>query len=245
MRRFLFVMTFFAVMVCSLNAQKTYVLLTGINNYGLTEKENLRYPVKDVKELKQVFSHQNYTIATLTGKYVTPQNIEEKLNAIIKLAKPTDRIIFYFSGHGGTGAVACYQGAPLFYDAIVSMLSKANTNQVFCFIDACHSGSALASTLAGTANLNGAKPVFMTACRPEETSADMPILENGLFTQSVLKGLRGKADANRDREVTLVELFKYVHADIVNKMSRFPADEQMHPQLIGSTALYNTVLTKW
>ena len=233
------------LMVASMQAQKTYVLLTGINNYGIEEDANLRYPVKDVKELKQVFENQQYTVASLTGKYVTPQNIQEKLNAIIKLAKPVDRIVFFFSGHGGSGALACYQGAPLFYDDLVRILSNAKTNKVFCFIDACHSGSALSATLSGTANLNGAKPVFMTACRADETSIDMPFLENGYFTQAVLKGLRGKADENRDRKITLVELFQYVHKDIASKMTIFPADKQMHPQLIGSTSLYNTVMAKW
>jgi uncharacterized caspase-like protein len=245
MKRLSMIMLALAFIVVSVQAQKTYVLLTGINNYGMEEEANLKYPVKDVKELKQVFKNQKYTVASLTGKYVTPQNIQEKLDAIIKLARPADRIIFFFSGHGGSGAVACYQGAPLFYNDLVNMLSKAKTNQIFCFIDACHSGSALSATLAGNANLNGAKPVFITACRPEETSADMALIENGLFTQAVLKGLRGKADENRDRMVTLVELFKYVHRDIASKMTRFPADAQMHPQLIGSTSLYNTVIAKW
>ena len=245
MKRFLMILLTLAFIVFGAHAQKTYVLLTGINNYGLEQDANLRYPVKDVKELKQVFNNQKYTVASLTGKYVTPQNIKEKLDAIIKLAKPSDRIIFFFSGHGGTGGMACYQGVPLFYEDLIKMLSNAKTNQVFCFIDACHSGSALSATLAGKANLNGAKPIFMTACRPEETSADMVFIENGLFTQSLLKGLRGKADENRDRKVTLVELFKYVHSDVASKMSRLPIDAQMHPQLIGSTSLYNTVIAKW
>lgn len=245
MKRISLLLLALALLVASTNAQKTYVLLVGISNYGLTDDDNLQYPVKDVKELKQVFKNQSFTVAAVTGKYATPQNIEKKLNAITKLAKPEDRIIFYFSGHGGSGAMACYQGIPLSYDALAGMMTKAKTKQVFCFIDACHSGSALNATLSGSSHLEGTKPIFMTACRPEEVSADMAFIENGLFTQSVLKGLRGKADANLDRQVTLIELFKYVHKDVTSKLKDKPIERQMHPQLIGSTSLYETVLSKW
>lgn len=245
MKRISLVLLVLVLLITSAKAQKTYVLLIGISNYGMTEDVNLLFPVKDVKELKQVFKKQNYTVATITGKYATPQNIETKLDAIMKLAKSSDRIIVFFSGHGGSGAVACYQGEPLSYNSLAGMLSKAKTQQVFCFIDACHSGSALSSVLSGSSQLQGTKPVFITACRPEEVSADMPIIENGLFTQSMLKGLRGKADANRDHQITLIELFKYIHKDVTSKLNDKPAERQMHPQLIGSTSLYNTVLTKW
>ena len=81
------------LMAAFAHAQKTYVLLTGINNYG-TGKNNLNFPVNDAKDLKQIFEHQGAIVALLTSKFVTKDNINKKLDAIIKLAKPEDKVTF-------------------------------------------------------------------------------------------------------------------------------------------------------
>ncbi len=222
----------------SVHAQKTYVLLTGVNNYG-TGENNLNFPVKDAQELKQVFDRQNATVALLTSKYVTKENINKKLDAILKLAKPEDKIIFFFSGHGGPGAFCCYGFNLYKYSDLAEKLSKARTNKVFCFIDACHSGSARYATDT-QANFNGVKPVFCIACRPEEYSMEKFLVDNGVFTQALTKALRGKADYDGNRSVTLMEIFKYVHSDVVKR-----TNNKQHPQLVGNNALYETTITKW
>ena len=84
-----------ALISMGINAQKTYALLTGVSNYGFQDW-NLQNTTKDVKQLKKVLDKQEMIVATLTSSYATISNIEKKLNAIIQLAKPEDKIIFFF-----------------------------------------------------------------------------------------------------------------------------------------------------
>ena len=237
MKKMLFIILMLFV-TFSIQAQKTYVLLLGVNNYG-TGKDNLNYPVKDVKEIKQVLDKQKMTVAMLTSKYVTKENIDKKLDAIIKIATPKDKIIFYFSGHGIPDAFCCYGFDTYKYSDLEKKLADARTKHVFCFFDACYSGS-VRNVINAQNDFEKSKYVFMVGCRPNEFSMEKALLNNGAFSQAAVKGLRGKADYNRDRSVTLLELFKYVYADVTKK-----TNNNQHPQLIGDSSLYNTTITKW
>ena len=121
-----------------INAQRTYALLTGVSNYGV-QGANLQNTTKDVKQLKKVLDKQGMIVTTLTSSNATIPNIEKKLNAIIQLAKPEDKIIFFFSGHGDTGQIITYGPEGFYYRDLMNILSKAKTKEVFCFIDACMS----------------------------------------------------------------------------------------------------------
>lgn len=244
MKKITIIMLMMVCTIISASAQKKYVLLAGVSNYGVADREdlNLSNTITDVKELKKVFDQQKATVSLITGKNVTPENIERKLKAIIKLAKSEDQIIFCFSGHGAPGALICYQLQPLFYENLSKILVDAKTKKVFCFIDACHSGSAVEAA-EEYAGVKGANAVYCIACRANEISRENHMMGRSLFFHALYKGLRGKADFNGDKKVTLLELFKYAHNDVISRTndSAYP----QHPQLIGSSSLYDTVITKW
>ena len=227
------------------HAQKTYALLVGIANYGTADQSNnLTFTVKDVKEMKQLLSQQkNCIVSAVTGKYATPENLKKKIQALCRLATANDNIIFFFSGHGRAGSIVCYGGQSLSYTTLVDYFASAKTRNIFCFIDACHSGSAVGSSSSSNYS-NNKGPLFMTACRPEETSIDLPVLNNGIFAQSLIKGMRGMADADKNRQITAIELYKYVYRDVLKKTEQMWR-VSMHPQLIGDKALHNIVITRW
>lgn len=52
--------------------------------------------------------------------------------------------------------------------------------------------------------------------------------------------MRGKADKDNNREITVMELFKYIHTDVVKR-----SKQKQHPQLIAPQSMYNMVITKW
>ena len=81
---------------------------------------------------------------------------------------------------------------------------------------------------------------FFVACRADEYSVESPILGAGYFTQALLKGLRGKSDKDNNRQITVMELFKYIYSDVLKR-----SNEQQHPQLIAPPSMHNVVLTKW
>ena len=229
-----------ALISIGINAQKTYALLTGVSNYGI-QSANLQNTTKDVKQLKKVFDKQGMIVTTLTSSNATIPNIEKKLNAIIQLAKPEDKIIFFFSGHGDTGMILTYGPESFYYRDLMKMLSKAKTKEVFCFIDACMSGSVTPTEYEWADAHKGV--TFMMSSRANEYSTENNWIGHGFYTQALLKGLRGKADKNEDRQITLMELFRYVYNDVTARTQNYR--QVQHPVLIGPSSSHDTVITKW
>lgn len=239
--------TIIVLLICLLvnaKAQKTYALLTGVSNYG-DSSANLVGATKDVKSLQKVLKNQGAIITVSTSRYVTYDNIMKRLDAIIRLAKPEDAILFFFSGHGDTGCFVTYGLQSFPYSDLINKLAKAKSQHIFCFVDACRSGS-IATAIGHNfqwSQLTGNKITFFMGCRADEYSYENQWLGHGFFTQALLKGLRGKADKNGDRKITVQELFNYIHSDVVarTRNSKVP----QHPQLIGSRSNINFVLATW
>ena len=127
MKRLISLFLFGVMAVSGACAQNTYVLLVGVSRYS-DQKANLNSTTKDVKDIKTVFDNQPNTIVSIvTSKYANHDNIVKKLNAIIQLAKPEDKIMFFFSGHGGDGGFLTYEMRIFPYQELVAILSKANS----------------------------------------------------------------------------------------------------------------------
>lgn len=219
---------------------RTFVLVTGVSNYG-DEQNNLGQPTKDAKRFKELMATQTKDITILTSRNVTRTNVLQKLRAICNRAQKGDRIIFYYAGHGMSGGICAYDRL-ISYDDLISLLSSSQASEKYCFIDACHAGS-----LKDVTNSDWKKDVsekndmaIFVGCRSNEAANESLALGAGFFTQALLKGMRGKSDKNADRKITVIELFKYVHGDVVKRS----ASEQ-HPQLIAPKSMYNKVLTSW
>lgn len=220
---------------------RTFVLATGVSNYG-DEKLNLAQSTKDAKNFKDVMQTQTKDITLLTSKNVTRANVLEKLKAIANRAQKDDTIIFFYAGHGMPGAMYGYDG-PIAYDDIIEVLSRSKAKEKICFIDACHAGSAVDAKT----NTNWSKTVsgrndmaFIVACRPDESSSEHPFVGAGFFTKALVKGLRGKSDKDHNKEITLMELFKYVYNDVVKR-----SEKQQHPQFLGPKSMYDVVVARW
>lgn len=221
---------------------RTFVLVTGISNYG-NENNNLGQTTKDAKRFADLMKHETNDITLLTSKNVTKANVLEKLRAICNRAQTGDRVVFFYSGHGMKGALYAYD-QPIPYDDVVSIINSSAASEKIAYIDACYAGS-VADKAANEASLKdalkaGKNSVYFVSSRPTETSIESPILGAGFFTQALLKGLRGKSDTNGDKKITVIELFKYIYGDVLKR-----SQQQQHPQLIAPESMHNTVLMKW
>ena len=240
-------------MAIGANAQKTYVLLAGVSKYA-AESAELSYTSKDVKELRAIFKRQGYVVTTLTSKYVVRSQISEKIAAIARLAKPEDKVIFCFSGHGSPGGIVMQDLSLLAYHELVNMLLQVKARQIVCFIDACHSGSVTSDvtgsyTWSDEVGKHGIS--FVMGCRAEEYSYENGWLGNGMLTQALKKGLRGMADGwaeaggrgPKDKKITLIELYNYIYNDVTVHTATY--EQVQHPQLIGPGSAHSTVITQW
>lgn len=220
---------------------RTFVLVTGVSNYG-DEDVNLSQTTKDAKRFKEVMATQTKDITLLTSKNVTRDNVLEKLRALCNRAGKGDRIIFFYSGHGMPGAICGYDQA-IAYTDLISTLSASEASEKICFIDACHAGSMAQKAVDDNwkKTIKDKKgQIFFVSCRADEYSTENPFIGAGYFTQALLKGLRGKADKDSNREITVIELFRYIYGDVMKR-----SKEQQHPQLIAPQSMYDVVVTKW
>ncbi len=220
-------------------AQTTYVLSTGVSNYG-DPQVNLRNTTKDAKAIAALFKKRpNTKVSVVTSSKATKENILKYLNAIKTLAKPNDKVIFFFSGHGDTDCFIAHDGG-FYYKDLINTLRQMKTSKVFVFIDACLSGSVQSSVseFQWTGD-NGGAVAFMMSSRASEYSYENQWLNNGYFTQALLLALRGKSDTDGNKKISLIEAFKYVHKDVTTRESK------QHPQLIANKSLYDEVLISW
>lgn len=236
MKRILLVLA--CALAVALGAEaRTYALVTGVSNYGDTDI-NLTQTTKDAKRFKQVLETQTRDITLLTSSYATRANILEKLTAIANRAQAGDRIIFFFSGHGAPGAIYVYDGF-LPYTDLMEVINSSAASEKICFIDACHAGSAIDADGGAYSTRTPGTALFVSS-RPEEYSIESPWTGAGFFTQGLVKGMRGTADRDHDRRVTVKELFDYMYADVVRR-----SNSGQHPQLIAPREMYDVVVMDW
>lgn len=222
---------------------RTFALVTGVSTYDI-EEANLPQASKDAKAVRDLLLTQTRDVTTLTSKFANRDNILEKLRAIANRAQKGDRIVFFFSGHGDEGFLLTSDMKPLFFTDLVNVFSSSQADEVICMIDACFAGSMATAAANANKDSNPLKPrnghVYLLSCRADEKSREAPWVGQGYFTQALLKGLRGKSDYNHDREVSVIELFKYIHADVVRR-----SDKGQHPVLIAPKEMHDTVLARW
>lgn len=243
MKRILTFLLLVLVMVPGIEA-RTFVLACGISNYR-DEEANVPQPSLDAKRFKEVMQSQTNDITLLTSKNVTRANVLEKLRAICNRAGKDDRIVFFYSGHGMPGALYLFNGDTLSYDDLIEALSDTEARVKMCFINACHSGSAGEAKVNG--NVDWSKSVssvpglaFLVSSRADEYSigSNMPVAS--YFVQALVKGLRGKADSDHNKKITLMELFRYIHGDVLKR-----SENKQHPQMIAPKNMYDVVVTRW
>lgn len=233
------------VMLCvamSVNAT-TYIICIGVSSYQ-DSNLNLSQTTKDVKAFKAVMENHTKNITILTSKYANKANFLEKLRAICNRAQKGDKVMFFFSGHGYPGGIVTYDGH-LTYQEINDILAGSDASAKICFVDACHAGSVedVSDKNASYKAPTTGNIIYMMSSRANEYSIEHPWVGHGFFSQALLKGLRGKADSNADKKVTVRELFNYVYNDVQHTTANMSSSQ--HPQLIGSKAVVETVVVDW
>ncbi len=218
------------VSVLSTNA-KTYLLSVGICDYSsfFSKVNNLRLPVNDANAIINLYSHNtSVDYVVLTDKKATRSNILRAMNKLYTLADDNDRIVFFFSGHGYSGGI-CASDTILGYQDIRHALSKVKCKNKFLFVDACRSGSLRKNDNRKGVEHSETKSILFLASRNNENSIERRDMTNGFFTEYLVKGLKGNADANRDRKITTKELYDFVSSRVA-----IQSNGLQHPVMWGN-----------
>jgi ribosomal protein S18 acetylase RimI-like enzyme len=226
-----------------------WILAIGINRYDTTQIQNLDYAVNDAREIINVFKAQEgklyrqvNSLLIADGAAVTPtkDNIIDNLG-FLKGAGQRDVVLLFIAGHGMNDDGGNYYFMPsdaafntdgsirpskaISYRDIQAVLDVPG--QKLVFIDSCHSEGVSGRKTRGADSdqlvraLQDNSTVIFTASRGSELSQESREYGHGVFTYSIIQGMRGAADLIRDGVVTMKELDTYVSERV--------------PQLTGGT----------
>lgn len=240
-------MNFFKAIICTFilfslavtaNA-KTYLVAVGVSDYPGTDKD-LRLPANDAATVQYIYSkNSNAESVLLTNSNATKSAVLSKLRSTFAKASENDIIVFFFSGHGSKGAFCAYD-AQIPYSEIRQAMASSKAKNKMIFADACFSGK-MRQGRKNTAeqSFNNYNIMLFLSSRGNETSIERRDMKNGFFTSCLQKGLRGGADANKDRTITARELFNYVSTNVKTLSS-----DKQHPVMWGKFCDNMTVM-KW
>ena len=219
--------------LCPASAQKKiYIVATGIADYPGTSMD-LSLCANDAATIKWVFEkNKKASTVLLTNSQVTKSAVLNALRQQFSKATKDDAILFFYSGHGAPGKLVFYDGQ-IDYQDIKDIMAKSKARSKMIFADACFSGKMrneqrTQHNTSVPANLRNTEVMFFLSSRSDETSIERRDMKNGFFTAYLQRGLRGGADANRDRTITALELFNFVSKG-VKKIS----NDKQHPVMWG------------
>lgn len=226
--------------VCSVAAQKTYVVAVGLDNYESGENP-LPCAVNDARGIAKLFNGMGNTeVFMLKDSNATRSHILRVLKDMFAKSTANDQIIFAYSGHGFDGGLSCYDRDKFIWcSEIQEIMRNSKARRKIMFINSCHSGSFTKKYNNSTANdtrrnsyKNKNVPVMLyLSSRAEEPSWAMTGMAYSFFVNRLIQGLQGYADANGDNKVTARELFNYVNSKVISDTG-----QRQHPQMYGNFA---------
>jgi serine/threonine protein phosphatase PrpC len=211
------------------HSQDTYAVVVGIADYKLLNEQtgDLRYADEDAQRFIDFLCSEKggsvsaQNIIKITNQKAT-KNVILRAMQLFSKARPQDRIIFYFSGHGLVGSFVPCNGrlqdvsTLLSHQEIKALLKASKATTKLIIADACLSGSMKSkqkqtreNSMLTTQHINIA---MLLATRSTQLAAETA--QGGIFTSYLLKGLEGEADHNHDRKITIKELYNYVAPQI-------------------------------
>lgn len=213
-----------------------YVVCIGIADYPGTSND-LRVSANDAKTIANIYEKNGSSVVrVLLNQQATREAVLAEMTNLFGKADQNDRIILYFSGHGLPGSLSCYDGQ-LLYSKIVEVMKHSRATTKMVMADACFSGKMRSSKQRGD-KYSSLDVMFFLSSRSSESSLETPYA-NSLFTIYLERGLRGGADADKNRTITARELYNFVH----NGVSKATKGKQ-NPVMWGNFS-DNMPVIKW
>lgn len=207
--------------------------IVGVSDYPapITKLSAVANDVREVATLlaskRGVFTATG--VSVLANKQATQQNILAGLQDIFTAATADETVFVYLAGHGAVEGGEYYfvahdtdpravrtSSIPL--STIKSLFDKTKSTRAFLWLDFCHAGGILAR--GGQADdlpairralgaVQGHGKVIIAACTSSQSAYESSTIGHGLFTDALLRGLRGEAQSAQG-EVTALSLYEFI-----------------------------------
>jgi hypothetical protein len=208
------------------DAQQKLVIAVG-NNLGFDDEEPLHYAQKDAKRFARLLTDlgdaRPERVFLLLGQ--DPHKLEQVIGeakgraAELRNQGHDVMLIFYYAGHGESQALHLGpKRLPL--ERLQALLDEVPANVRILLIDSCQSSGGSRSRgvvraapfdiQVQTNPLSGV--VTVTSASPGEPAQESDQLGGAVFSHYLLSGLRGPADRDGDRQVTLQEAYDFAYS---------------------------------
>ncbi|MBK8518689.1 MAG: caspase family protein [Saprospiraceae bacterium] len=211
---------------------KIFALIVGVATYN--HMPSLKYTDDDAYLLYAFLKSPeggalpDDQIKILIDEGATQQTILNELKQLATIAGANDVIMLYLSGHGIDGAFvpSDFDGYNnrLTYEEILSVLNGSKAKHKLFIADACHSGSMMVAARTplnislenfyGAYNASAGGTAILMSSKKEEMSLEYGGLRQGVFSHFLVKGLKGFADFNKDKLITIMELHTYINSQV-------------------------------
>lgn len=166
-------------------------------------------------------------IRILIDEEATKENITTTMKDVFSKAGPKDLVMLYFSGHGLKGSFLPIDfdgyNNKIYHEEINEILESSPAKYKLCIADACHSGSlfamkgnvenALSNYYKSLAQAQPGTALIMSS-KSDETSLESSGLRQGVFSHFLIRGLKGEADTNGNRIVSVEELYNFIGENV-------------------------------
>ncbi|MEE9438035.1 MAG: caspase family protein [Saprospiraceae bacterium] len=212
-----------------------YALVVGVASYqhlsSLKYTDDDAYQVYAFLKSPEGGAIPNDNIKVLIDDVATKNNILMSMEQLFSKADANDVVLLYLSGHGFDGAFvpSDFDGYKnqLPYNDIMNVLQKSDAKYKLAIADACHSGSivnnkgidyapALESYYNILEDLDNGGTALLLSSAASEVSLEYSGLRQGVFSHYLMNGLKGAADSNQNKVVTLTELYGYIYSNVRN-----------------------------
>jgi hypothetical protein len=210
---------------------KVWALIVGVADYNhinaLKYTDDDAYRVANFLQRQEGGAIPDEQLTILIDESATKNKIINQAKSLFSQADGDDVILFYFSGHGTNGAFLPrdFDGYnnKLPHSEIRNIFNKSKAKHKICIADACHSGSldktakdmaTVVNTYYDAWNSSTGGTALMMSSKAEETSIEFRGLRQGVFSYFLIKGLKGEANSNGDKIVTITELYNYIDKSV-------------------------------
>lgn len=208
-----------------------YALIVGASRYD--HFESLKYTDDDAYRIYAFLRSPeggavpDDHIRILIDESAVADNIFKSLDDIIAMAGEEDEVLVYLAGHGLQGVYVPTDSDgyrnQVPYEVVRDRLDRCQARQKLVIADACFSGYLLAvkTPMFESVDLfykklmsSGGGTAFLLSSKEEEYSLESQGLRQGIFSHYLVEGLKGAADQDADKLVTLNELYTYVYREV-------------------------------
>ena len=231
-------------------------LVIGVSDYP-PPIPKLPAVANDVREIAGLLSSERgefpaQNVRSLADQEAFRQTVLDALETTFRDVQADDAVFVYLAGHGAVVKDDYFfvahdtkadqlptTGVPLV--TIRDGFDASPSQRLFLWLDFCHSGGLLARDLAGGPDdreviertlkvVRGHGRLILAACTPAQSAWESAAVGHGLFTEALLRGLKG--EAAHDGEVTVNSLYDYIDRKIGSDRQRPMMFGQMTGRII-------------